>query len=152
MSVGLHNLRRSMGSIHRSKRVGRGLGSGHGTSSTRGTKGQRARSGGRAGINRRALRVIILQLPKFKGMQRTIPKPFTVSVEQLEQSFTAGGTVDGKALIAAGLIPTASYGVKILGGKKISKALTVTADGFSAGAIKAIEAAGGKAIVVKHKR
>jgi len=147
MPVGLHNLRRSVGSTHRSKRVGRGLGSGHGTSSTRGTKGQRARSGGRAGINRRSLRSMILQLPKFKGMQRTIPKPYTVSVEQLEQSFATGSLVDGKALIAAGLIPTASYGVKILGGKEISKVLTVSVDAFSAGAKKAIEAAGGKAIV-----
>lgn len=150
MSMGLHNLQRFPRSVRRRKRIGRGLGSGHGAFSTRGVKGQRARSGGVAGIGRRSLKSLIAHLPKFKGMKRAIPKLRIVSTDQLERHFPAGAQVSGSALVAAGLIDRAAYGVKVLTGVgKLSKPLTVTANGFSAKAKKMIEDAGGKAIVKK---
>ncbi len=41
----LHELKPSIGSRQKKKRVGRGIGSGHGKTATRGTKGQLSRSG-----------------------------------------------------------------------------------------------------------
>lgn len=150
MTTGLHNLSPFPGSVRRRKRVGRGLGSGHGTMSTRGTKGQRARSGGSKGIDRRSVRHLIMRLPKFKGMRPIAPKLATVTTDQLERHLVTGRTVDGRMLANAGIIGTERHGIKILGGgKPMTKALTVRADAFSAGAVKIIEAAGGKTIVAK---
>ena len=60
----LHELRSPSGANKRTKRGGRGIGSGHGKTSTRGHKGQEARSGG--GVR-----------PGFEGgqmpLQRRIP-------------------------------------------------------------------------------
>ncbi|MDD5110407.1 MAG: 50S ribosomal protein L15 [Patescibacteria group bacterium] len=151
MAIGLHNLRRSPNSAHRPKRIGRGLGSGHGAFSTRGVKGQRARSGGTAGINRRALKAMVVHYPKFKGMRRAYPKLATVTTDQLERHFPMGGQVDGSALVSAGLITTAAHGIKILHGRngKLSHPMTVTADAYSASAKQLIEKAGGKALMVQ---
>jgi len=41
----LHNLKPAEGSVKKTKRIGRGEGSGHGGTSTRGNKGQQARTG-----------------------------------------------------------------------------------------------------------
>ncbi|MDO8560350.1 MAG: 50S ribosomal protein L15 [bacterium] len=148
MTVGLHNLRRFPNSVRPRKRVGRGLGSGHGAFSTRGVKGQRARTGGAKGIARRSLKHLIMHLPKFKGQKPSAPKERTVTTDQLERKFPAGATVSGRTLVAARLVDTDRQGIKVLaGGKPMTKALTVQADAFSAGAKKMIEAAGGKAQV-----
>src|SRR5277367_3553056 len=42
----LHTLSKTVGSTHRRRRVGCGIGSGHGKTSGRGNKGMKARSGG----------------------------------------------------------------------------------------------------------
>lgn len=152
MTIGLHNLQRYPGSVRRRKRVGRGLGSGHGTMSTRGTKGQRARSGGSKGIGRRSMRNLVMHVPKFKGMRGFIPKRACVLTDQLERHCAAGQTVDGGVLAAAGLVGTSRHGVKILAGARpMTKAVTVKAEAFSAGAKKIIEAAGGKAVIVEPR-
>ena len=41
----LHNLKPAAGATHKTKRIGRGEGSGHGGTSTKGNKGQQARTG-----------------------------------------------------------------------------------------------------------
>src|SRR6266487_6913664 len=45
MAIALNNLVRPKGANKKSKRVGRGIGSGHGKTATRGYKGQKSRSG-----------------------------------------------------------------------------------------------------------
>ena len=73
-AVKLHELRSPSGANKRTKRVGRGIGSGHGKTSTRGHKGQKARSGG--GVR-----------PGFEGgqmpLQRRIPARITMSSNSL---------------------------------------------------------------------
>jgi large subunit ribosomal protein L15 len=139
----LHELRPPRGSRGRRKIVGRGPGSGHGQTSGRGEKGQKARSGGGT-------------QPWFEGGQlplhRRVPKRgFTnifrkeyaiLNVKDLER-FEAGTAVTPAALAEAGLVRTASAPVKILGQGALSKALTVSAHGFSKGAAAKIRAAGG---------
>jgi large subunit ribosomal protein L15 len=145
--AGIHDLRPSPGATHARKRVGRGPGSGHGKTAGRGNKGQKSRSGYR---HQRG----------FEGGQmplhRRIPKRgFTnifrveydiVNISDLDR-FEAGAAVTLEAL-AQRRLARKSRPVKILGDGSITKALTVSAHKFSAGARASIEAAGGRCEVI----
>ncbi len=144
---GLHNLRHTPGAVKRTKRIGRGHGSGHGGhESTRGTKGQKSRSGG--GVR-----------PTFEGGQtpfwmrfpkRGFKNPLRieyaiVNVGTLEKYFEAGDQVTPEVLVERGIVKDLKDGLKVLGDGELTKALTVRAHKFSKQAVEKIEAAGGKA-------
>jgi large subunit ribosomal protein L15 len=135
------------GATHYQKRLGRGRGSGLGQTSGRGGKGQTARSGGKI---RRGFEggqtPLIRRLPKF-GFNNT---KFEVvySVVNLVQLEKLSGEVTPESMKKAGLIHRMP--VKILAKGKLTKALTVKAHQFSNAAKSAIEAAGGKAEVIKR--
>jgi large subunit ribosomal protein L15 len=147
MSDILSRLAPPPGARHKEKRVGRGVGSNLGKTCGRGQKGQKARTGGQ--INKL----------HFQGgqtpMQRRLPKrgfkvPFPVTtvainVADLER-FEAGTTVDEQALRASRLVQGRGVRIKILGDGELTKALTVTAHGFSRSASDKIERAGGKTV------
>jgi len=135
------------------KRVGRGLGSGKGRYSGRGIKGQKSRSGSHkmaAGFEGGQM-PIDMRLPKLRGNTsadampigpfRTYSQP--VNLRDLEERFEAGEEVTPEALKAKRLIRKVSVDVKILGIGELSKALSVSAHGFSKTAKEKIEAAGG---------
>jgi large subunit ribosomal protein L15 len=75
------------------------------------------------------------------GPFRTYSQP--VNLRDLEARFETGAEVTPESLKAAGLIASLRKDVKVLGEGGLTKALTVTAHGFSARAREAIEAAGG---------
>ncbi len=150
MPIGLHNLKRFPGSVRKRKDIGRGLGSGHGAFSTRGVKGQRSRSGGTGGIHKRAIKLLFHQVPKMSDFTPRHPKYDLVNLDDLEARFLAGSSVDRRAFVRAGLADRRAWGVKVLGQGKLTKALTVVADAYSASAKAAIEAAGGKALLVRE--
>jgi large subunit ribosomal protein L15 len=135
------------------KRVGRGLGSGKGRYSGRGIKGQKSRAGShmmRAGFEGGQM-PLHMRVGKQKGstskdampivpfMTRTAP----VNVRDLEARFDAGAEVTPESLVAAGLLKNTKIDVKILANGDLSKALRVSAHGFSKSAREKIEAAGG---------
>ena len=135
------------------KRVGRGMGSGKGRYSGRGIKGQKSRSGSHmmpAGFEGGQM-PIDMRLPKLRGNTsadampvgpfRTSTQP--VNLRDLEARFEAGTEVTPDALVAAGLIKNTKTDVKILGSGELTKALSVTAHGFSQSAQQKITAAGG---------
>ncbi len=137
------------GSKKSPKRVGRGPGSGHGKTACKGEKGQKSRSGfhqyagfegGQMPLKRR--------LPKRGFANLFAAEVQVVNLEGLAR-FGKGETVDARALLKAGLIRSAAVPVKILGRGELNRALTVTADAFSASAREAIEKAGGRAEVKK---
>ena len=135
------------GARHKEKRLGRGVGSNLGKTCGRGQKGQKARTGGQ--INKL----------HFQGgqtpMQRRLPKrgfkvPFpvvtvAVNVGDLER-FDTGSTVDEQALRESRLVQGRDVRIKILGDGDLTKALTVSAHGFSKSAVAKIEKAGGKTV------
>jgi large subunit ribosomal protein L15 len=138
------------------KRVGRGLGSGKGRYSGRGIKGQKSRSGSHkmhAGFEGGQM-PIDMRLPKLRGNTsadampigpfRTFTQP--VNLKTLEERFDAGAAVTPEALKAKRLIRKVSVDVKILGVGELTKALTVSAHGFSKTAREKIEAAGGTVV------
>jgi large subunit ribosomal protein L15 len=143
--VGLENLKPAKGSVRGRKRVGRGPGSGLGKTSGRGEKGQKSRSGfsqkqgfegGQMPLHRR--------VPKRGFTNARFRKEFTeVNVQKLE-AFEPGTIVTPELLLERGIIKKLGDGLKVLAKGKLTKALTVKAHRFSAGAQAAIAAAGGK--------
>lgn len=142
----LEELKPSQGSRKKSKRVGRGFGSGHGKTSTKGHKGQKARSGGVKG-------------PGFEGgqmpLQRRLPKRgFTnifrkeYAVVNLSDLADMSGTVTPELLVQNGVVKDMKSGLKVLGMGELKGGLTVRAHKFSKSALDKIQAAGGKAEVL----
>lgn len=144
----LGQLRSPAGARKRTKRVGRGPGSGHGKTASRGTKGQKARSGagillgfegGQMPLQRR--------LPK-RGFRNVFKKKFAlVHIRDLNR-FSDGEVVDVEALRQAGLVKNVYDGVKILGDGELKVALTVRAHKFTRSAQEKIKSASGKMEVI----
>ncbi len=149
----LHNLHYAPGARRKTKRVGRGQGSGHGGTSTRGHKGEGARSGThfRAWFEGGQM-PLIRRAPKF-GFHSPFKIEYqVVNVETLEKLAAAGkltGKVTPEALHTAGAVAKRSVPVKILGVGDIKAKLEVTAHAFSKSAAEKIEKAGGKAIKIE---
>lgn len=146
------NLKYADGAKHKSKRIGRGVGSGHGGTSTKGHKGQKSRSGatvrigfegGQMPLNRR--------LPKFGFFNKFRVEYQIVNLDTLqrladENKFEAN-KVDFDTLINLGVISKKRVPLKILGNGELTAALEVTAHGFSRTAKEKIESVGGKVTV-----
>lgn len=141
----LHDLKPAAGSNHKSKRVGRGHGSGKGKTSGRGSNGQNAREG--AGPHR-----------AFEGGQNEITRrmPFKRGVGffnryRIEYNvFNVGDLSESQhdeitpqILVAARLVKNLKKPIKILGDGDVTRPITITAHRFSATARQKIEAAGG---------
>jgi len=150
--LNLHTLKPAQARKDR-KRIGRGLGSGKGRYSGRGIKGQKSRSGShkmKAGFEGGQM-PIDMRLGKLRGNTsadampigpfRTYSQP--VNLRDLEERFEAGEEVTPETLKAKRLIRKVSVDVKVLGIGELSKALSVSAHGFSKSAKAKIEKAGG---------
>ncbi len=122
------------------RRVGRG--GKRGTTSGRGTKGQRARAGHRI---RPAIRDLIQRIPKLRGIKHGPRTPARAELQVgFFERFGENSLVTPKMLRNARFIPRAADRVKVLGGGKLSKALTLKGIKVSSGARRKIEAAHGK--------
>lgn len=144
----LNELADNNGAVKARKRVGRGIGSGTGKTGGRGVKGQKSRSGvaikgfegGQMPIHRR--------LPK-RGFNNIFGKDFAeVNLGRLQTAIDAGKldagkTIDAAALKEAGVIRRVKDGVRILGKGELKAKVTLDVAGASAGAIAAVEKAGG---------
>ena len=136
MPIGLHNLKPAVGSTHRTKRLGRGIGSGHGKTSTRGHKGNKARGqinpnfeGGQTPLHRR--------LPQRRGLAHHNPHGFKpmhktmyalVNLDILESHFEAGAEISPETLLASGLVRDLHDGLKILGNGDVKVLVNVQSD------------------------
>ena len=144
--MNIQSLKPAQNSKFKSKRLGRGIGSGVGKTSGKGHKGQNARSGGGVRLGFEGGQMpLIRKLPR-RGFNKTIIKKeySIINVSDLNK-FEDGAVVDAKALLENGVLSKIeNYGVKVLGNGEITKALTVKASKFSANAKKKIEKAKGK--------
>ena len=136
----VHDLKPAPGSTKAPKRVGRGIGGKGGKTAGRGTKGQHARGsvkpgfeGGQMPLSRR--------VPKLKGFRNPFRVEFAVvNLDTLEQF--DGDVVNPETLREKGLVHKHGL-VKVLGRGELTRALRVSAHGFSKSAEAAITAAGG---------
>lgn len=144
----LHELSPAEGSVKRSRRVGRGHGSGWGKTSARGHKGQKARSGYsmKRGFEG-GQRPLQQRVPKRGFVNIFATRYATVNVSSLDV-FEDGAVVDTAALLNTGIIRKELDGVKILGNGDLNKKLTVKVAAFSETAKTKIEKAGGKTEVI----
>jgi large subunit ribosomal protein L15 len=144
----LSNLKPAKGSVKRSKRVGRGQGSGKGGTSTRGHKGAKSRSGyskkigfegGQMPLQRR--------VPKygFKNINRKEYKAINLITLQTLAEKNNLEKIDFEILRKAGLIAKNDL-VKVLGKGTLERKLEVHAHAFSKSAVEAIEAQKGTVV------
>jgi len=135
------------GAKTKSKRLGRGIGSGKGKTAGKGHKGQWARSGGgvRPGFEGGQM-PLIRRLPK-RGFTNNFRKEYSqINVGDLNQ-FKKGTEITAEFLKDFGLLSKIEpYGLKILGDGELTVALTVRATKFTASAKEKIEKAGGNVV------
>jgi len=144
----LHELEHAEGAKTAHYRKGRGIGSGNGKTCGKGHKGQKSRSGGlKAPGFEGGQNPIYRRLPKFgfKNMNRV--EYASVNVERLN-AFEDGTVITAALLIEKGIVRKEFSGLKILGGGKLTKKLSVQANKFSKSAQAAIESAGGTVEVI----
>lgn len=153
----LNEIRDNPGARLKSKRLGRGIGSGKGKTSGKGVKGQKAREGVSLNGFEGGQLPIYRRLPKrgFNNINRKEYAPLNLGV--LEAAFEAGKLdaatpLNEAALAAAGLVRLGKVdGVRLLAKGTITRAVTIEVSGASIAAIAAIEQAGGKVTTLVAK-
>lgn len=148
--MNLSNLKPAPGSVKKSKRIGRGQGSGKGGTSTKGHKGAQSRTGysrkvgfegGQMPLQRR--------VPKggFKNINRVEYAAINLDVLQQIAEEKNTNKIDFTVLIERNMVGKNDL-VKILGRGNVSTALEVHAHAFSSTAKEAIEKAGGSVQII----
>ena len=144
----LHDLRDNPGAAKKSKRVGRGPGSGKGKMAGRGIKDQKSRSGVAINAYEGGQMPLYQRLPK-RGFNKPNRKEFAVVNLGLIQKFVEAGKLDASAeitedaLVASGLVRRKLDGVRVLAKGDVSAKLNITVTGASKSAVEAVEKAGG---------
>lgn len=145
----LFDLAPAKGATKRRKRIGRGPGSGHGKTSTKGHKGLLARSGGakQPGFEGGQM-PLIRRVPKFGFRNPSRIEYAVVNVDALSK-LSAEDPVTPQMLVEAGLVKHKTWPVKILGNGELTRPLVIQAHKFSKSAEAKIQAAGGRAEVIR---
>lgn len=146
----LNNLTPAAGSTHSRRRIGRGPGSGLGGTSTRGHKGAKARSGYKRKIGFEGGQMPLQRrVPKFGFKNINHKEYLAVNLSTLQKLAEKNGwtEIGVPQLVEAGLTNGKEL-VKVLANGTITAKVTVKANGFSAAAKAAIEAAGGEAVTL----
>jgi len=145
----LNELRDNSGARLRSKRLGRGIGSGKGKTSGKGVKGQKAREGVALNGFEGGQMPIYRRLPK-RGFHNLFRKEYAaVNLGALAKAIESGRIdasqpVTEDTLRAAGLVRGGKVvGVRLLASGELGTAITITVSGASVAAIAAVQAAGG---------
>jgi large subunit ribosomal protein L15 len=155
----LNEIRDNPGARLKSKRLGRGIGSGKGKTSGKGVKGQKAREGVSLNGFEGGQLPIYRRLPK-RGFNNIHRKEYAaLNLGTLEAAFESG-KLDAKQPITEAVLAEAGvvrlgkvHGVRLLAKGSITRAVTIEVSGASAAAVAAIEQAGGsvKTLVAKDE-
>jgi large subunit ribosomal protein L15 len=138
----LNTIKPAAGSKHAKRRVGRGIGSGLGKTAGRGHKGQKSRAGGFHKVG-------------FEGgqmpLQRRLPKrgfksqslKFNAEVRLGDLQRLESAEIDLLTLKQAGLVGELVRNAKVIAAGELTRKIVLKGVAATAGAKKAIEAAGG---------
>ncbi|MBI4002099.1 MAG: 50S ribosomal protein L15 [Nitrospira defluvii] len=145
----LHDLAPSRGAKHKRKRIGRGPGSGHGKTATKGHKGLKARSGGgkRPGFEGGQM-PLIRRVPKY-GFTNQFRTEYTIINLKSLADLETTEAITPQLLMNAGLVRRKGQLIKILAQGEVTRPLVVQAHKFSKSAEAKIQAAGGRAEVIR---
>ena len=147
----LNESRANEGAHKMRMRVGRGPGSGKGKTAGRGVKGQKSRSGVAIGGFEGGQMPLYMRMPKRGFNNPNALKLAEVNLWRLQDAIDAKKLdakkeINGEALVAAGVLRRAKDGVRVLGTGELKAKLNLVVWSASAGAKKAIEAAGGSVV------
>jgi large subunit ribosomal protein L15 len=136
----LNDLQPGEGARQLRKRVGRGPGSDLGKTAGRGHKGQKSRTGGYTKVGFEGGQMPLQRRVPKRGFRSAVNQPAEVRLDSLGR---LDGDVDLAALKAAGIVSRDSRRAKVIASGEISSAVNLKGVAATAGATKAIEAAGG---------
>ncbi len=141
----LNTIAPAPGATKDAKRVGRGIGSGNGKTCGRGHKGQKSRSGGsiKRGFEGGQM-PLQRRLPKVGFSARKSSSTTEIRLDVLQNLGLE--SVDLLALKSAGVVSENILRVKVVASGVITSAVTIKGLSATAGAQKAIKAAGGKVV------
>jgi len=141
----LNTIAPAPGATKDAKRVGRGIGSGNGKTCGRGHKGQKSRSGGsiKRGFEGGQM-PLQRRLPKVGFSSRKSSSTTEIRLDVLQNLGLK--SVDLLALKSAGVVSENILRVKVIASGEITNAVTIKGLSATAGAQKAIKAAGGKVV------
>lgn len=139
----LNSIKPAEGAKSARKRVGRGIGSGLGKTGGRGHKGQKSRSGGfhKSGFEGGQM-PLQRRLPKV-GFRSMVNRDLR-EVRLYQLNSVEADVIDLAILKQARIVPAGTRRVKLINPGLIERAITVRGLAATAGAVSAIEAAGGK--------
>jgi large subunit ribosomal protein L15 len=138
-------------------RVGRGIGSGKGKTGGRGGKGQTARTGVRIKGFEGGQMPLHRRLPK-RGFNNIFALRFdVVNLDRVQAAIDRGAlnvvdTVDGEALVRAGVLRRLHDGVRLLARGELTSPVQFAVHGASKSAIAAVEKAGGSVKLLAQPR
>ena len=145
----LNQLSDNPGARYKSKRLGRGIGSGKGVRAGRGQKGQKSRSGVAINGFEGGQMPLHMRLPK-RGFSSPNRKSYIViNIGRIQKAIDDGkldakGEIDSAKLLDAGVISRTKDGVRLLAKGEIKSKISIKVNGASKAAVEAIEKAGGK--------
>jgi large subunit ribosomal protein L15 len=146
----LNELRDNPGATKKSKRVGRGPGSGKGKTAGRGIKGQKSRSGVAINGYEGGQMPLYQRLPK-RGFNKPNRKAYAVVNLGLIQKFIDEGKLKGEitedSLVESGLVRRKKDGIRVLAKGEFKAKAKIAVTGASKSAIAAVEKAGGSLTV-----
>ena len=147
----LNEIRDNEGAHKKRMRVGRGPGSGKGKTSGRGVKGQKSRTGVSLLGFEGGQMPLYMRMPKRGFNNPGALKLAEVNLWRLQDAVDAKKLdikkeINGEALVAAGVLRRTKDGVRVLGTGELKAKLNLVVWSASAGAVKAIEAAGGTVV------
>jgi large subunit ribosomal protein L15 len=150
----LNELRDNKGAITKSKRVGRGIGSGKGKTCGSGVKGQKARTGVALNGFEGGQMPLKKRLPKrgFTSHKSQIQKVATIDFDDINNLITKGkikttDVLDKKKMIELGVVPkNKKILLKLLGTGELKSKIKINLDMYSKSAIEKIKEAGGEVL------
>ncbi len=152
----LNELRDNAGARKGRMRVGRGIGSGKGKTAGRGQKGAKARSGVAINGFEGGQMPLHMRIPK-RGFNNIFAKDYAIVNLGMVQKLVDAGKLDAKAVVdhaalqAAGVARGGKDGVRLLGKGELTAKVAFSVAGASAGAVAAVEKAGGSVTLIAGK-
>ncbi len=147
----LNEIKDNKGARDKSKRLGRGIGSGKGKTSGKGHKGQNARSGVAVRSFEGGQMPIYMRLPK-RGFNNPLALEYAeINLSDLQKAIDAGilsGDINTTTLVVAGVVKNPKDGIKLLGRGELTAKANVSISAISQTAKAAVEKAGGSVSIL----
>jgi large subunit ribosomal protein L15 len=148
----LNDVNRGVTKFKKTKRLGRGIGSGHGKTAGKGHKGQSSRGGwNQPHTFQGGMSPLVRRIPK-RGFNNAFALSIgIVNVGDLDDAYQSGEEVNAESLRVKDLLKGRFDVIKVLGNGELTKKLKISAHRFSASAKEKIEKSGGEIMLLPER-